>query len=279
MDISILGCGWLGFPLAKRFIEKGHTVKGSTTTEEKLEDMREAGIDPFLFSLQPELEQDNIVLKKFFESDVLFLNIPPGRSRENVIDFHTRQIQAIIGYLQTSRIDFVIFASSTSVYPKKGGVMTEEDTRPGNATRSSGEALLKVEQVLSENEHFDTTIIRFGGLYGYDRHPARYLAGKKQIPGGNAPVNLIHRDDCINIAEKIIENDIRNEIFNAVSDGHPPKNQFYRVIAEQAGLEPPTFLPDDEKDYKVISNRKLKHTLEYQFRYPNPMDVEPTLPK
>ncbi len=116
----------------------------------------------------------------------------------------------------------------------------------------------------------------FGGLYGYDRHPANYLAGKKDVSGGNAPVNLIHQDDCINIITEIIEKDIRGEIFNAVSDGHPPKNQYYKVIAKQAGVEPPTFLPDSGKDYKVISNRKLKTMLEYRFAYPNPMDVAPT---
>jgi 3-hydroxyisobutyrate dehydrogenase-like beta-hydroxyacid dehydrogenase len=31
-SISILGCGWLGVPLAKHLIQKGFSVKGSVTS-------------------------------------------------------------------------------------------------------------------------------------------------------------------------------------------------------------------------------------------------------
>lgn len=277
MKISILGCGWLGLPLASNLVDEGYTVKGSTTTKDKLEKIRDEGIEPYLLHLQPQMKCSDEDAQNFFDSDLLFLNVPPGRRRHNVIEFHTSQIASVIEHLQDSPIQSVIFASSTSVYPKVGGVMVEEDAKQGQATRDSGEALLKAEEMLTSQNYFDTTIVRFGGLYGYERHPANYLAGKKDVSGGNAPVNLIHQDDCINILLNIIENDIRGEIFNAVSDGHPPKNQYYNIIAEQAGLEPPSFLPDSGRDYKVISNRKLKKALDYQFVYPNPLDVEPAL--
>ena len=35
--ITILGCGWLGLPLAQTLVKEGYSVKGSTTTEDKLE--------------------------------------------------------------------------------------------------------------------------------------------------------------------------------------------------------------------------------------------------
>ena len=44
--ISILGCGWLGFPLAKALLSKGLSVKGSTTSSEKLATLEKAGITP-----------------------------------------------------------------------------------------------------------------------------------------------------------------------------------------------------------------------------------------
>ena len=53
-QISILGCGWLGFPLAKRFIEEGYSVNGSTTSESKLSVLENAGINPFLVVLESE---------------------------------------------------------------------------------------------------------------------------------------------------------------------------------------------------------------------------------
>ncbi|TVQ69093.1 MAG: SDR family NAD(P)-dependent oxidoreductase, partial [Balneolaceae bacterium] len=34
--ISIMGCGWLGFPLGLRLLEQDHFVRGSTTTKDKI---------------------------------------------------------------------------------------------------------------------------------------------------------------------------------------------------------------------------------------------------
>ena len=50
-QISILGCGWLGFPLAKALVSKGFSVKGSTTSDEKIAVLKNAGIEPFLIAL------------------------------------------------------------------------------------------------------------------------------------------------------------------------------------------------------------------------------------
>ncbi len=143
-----------------------------------------------------------------------------------------------------------------------------------NASRASGDALLKAEKLLKNQQSFSTTVIRFGGLYGYDRHPVHYLAGRKDLDRGNAPVNLIHRDDCIEIIRQIIEQDKRNQVFNGVSDGHPPRKMYYPAVAEYMDLESPTFKKDEEENYKVVSNRKLKEMLNYNFKYPNPMDVQ-----
>ena len=35
-NVSILGCGWLGKPLAISLLDDGYSLKGSTTKEEKL---------------------------------------------------------------------------------------------------------------------------------------------------------------------------------------------------------------------------------------------------
>ena len=50
-QISILGCGWLGFPLAKSLLQKGYMVSGSTTSVEKISVLENAGITPFLIEL------------------------------------------------------------------------------------------------------------------------------------------------------------------------------------------------------------------------------------
>lgn len=275
MTISILGCGWIGLPLAEFLTTEGHTIKGSTTRVEKFDEIRDNGAEPYLITLSPEINKDHDT--KFWESDILILNIPPGRKTKDVETRHPKQIKAVIDQLIDSPVKFVVFVSSTSVYPPSGGVMSEDDAVEGKATRSSGNALLRAEKMLREQKSFKSTILRFGGLYGYDRHPVKYLAGRKKISRGNAPINLLHRDDAVRIIHRVIEREMVDEILNAVSDGHPPRNQYYRAAAEFYGLEEPIFKKDDQTDYKIVSNKKLKHMLEYDFIYPNPMDFSVTM--
>ena len=270
MTISILGCGWLGLPLAEQLRDQGYSIQGSTTTPDKLELLKGKKITPYLLELNPDLHCDNC--DEFWNAELLILNIPPGRGGDNLEEFHLEQIKNVVDEVNKSPVKRLIFISSTSVYPPKPGIVAEEDTETGNAVRSSGNALLKAENLLMNQESFDTTVLRFGGLYGHDRHPAKYLAGRKNIPNGNAPVNLIHRDDCIAIIQQIIEKEVGDEIFNGVSDGHPPKNMYYPAAAKSLGLEPPEFQEDRESNYKVVSNRKLKQRLNYSFKHPNPMD-------
>ena len=49
--VSILGCGWLGIPLAKALLKKGLLVKGSTTTVEKISLLKSFGVEPHLISI------------------------------------------------------------------------------------------------------------------------------------------------------------------------------------------------------------------------------------
>lgn len=272
MTISVLGCGWLGLPLAERLLKEGYKIKGSATEQPKLQELNKKGIDPFLINLSPSLNED--ADPDFFQSDVLVLNIPPGRSRDDVEAHHLQQIEEIIQQLRRSTVKFLVFVSSTSVFPPNGGLMAEENAIYGKATRSSGNALIKAEKLLQKQSDFSTTVLRFGGLYGYDRHPAKFLSGKRNVKKGNAPINLIHRDDCVEIICRILKRKMTDEVFNAVSDGHPPRSHYYTAAARYYGVEVPDFAPDPETDYKIVSNKKLKAMLNYRFKYPNPMDFK-----
>ncbi|MBU7570647.1 MAG: SDR family NAD(P)-dependent oxidoreductase, partial [Flavobacterium sp.] len=86
-QISILGCGWLGLPLAKALLEKGFSVNGSTTSENKLNTLENSGIKPFLIAVSSEGIQGN--LNDFLNgSEILIIDIPPklkGDTNENFV--------------------------------------------------------------------------------------------------------------------------------------------------------------------------------------------------
>ncbi len=270
--VSILGCGWLGGPLGAALAEQGHRVKGSTTTPEKLDTLRDAGIEPYLIRLDPDLAAPP---DDFFAADWLVLNIPPPR-REDAEAYHLQQIDAVIAAIRRGTIRAVLFASSTGVYPKVGRVVTEADAPDDPDAieapiRSTGPLLLKAERRLQAADAFDTTVLRFAGLYGGDRQPGRFMAGRTAVKGGDAAINLIHRDDCIGIVQAVIEQDVRGTILNACSDAHPTRRTFYPKAARRLGLEPPTFA-DESRPNKIVSNAKLKRVLGYTFKHPDPLE-------
>lgn len=269
--VSILGCGWLGLPLGRHLVAQGYRVKGSTTTPDKLDVLRTAGIAPYRIALAPDLEGERT--QDFFDTDLLVLNVPPPRGRDDLRTYHLKQIDAVRRAAIEGPVEWILFASSTGVYPRVDTVVTEDDAPEDPEAveaplRPTGAVLLEAERRLMETPDFDTTVVRLAGLYGPDRRPGRFLAGRTNVAGGEAPVNLIHLDDCIGIVAAIIEQDVRGEVFNACADEHPTRRALYTAAAERLGLDPPTFEAGGTN--KVVSNAKVKRVLGYTFQHPRP---------
>ena len=163
----------------------------------------------------------------------------------------------------------VIFISSTSVYGESGGLARETDIV--FPEKASGKALVDAENQFRLNRHFETTIIRFGGLIGADRNPARFLVRKKTAVDGNKPVNLIHQVDCIQIIMEIIRQNAWGETFNACCPEHPTRKDFYQKASEVSGISAPEFV-DGEERFKIVDSSKLMRYLDYEFKYPSPVD-------
>jgi nucleoside-diphosphate-sugar epimerase len=263
--VSILGCGWLGTVLGKKLLSKGYVVKGSTITSEKINELETTGIQPYYVKVGTDsIEMDYAA---FFNTDVLIVSIPPQRIA-NIEEIFPLQINQVIQYIRILQIPKVILISSTSVYENSNSTVREGDE--GNPAKPAGRALLTAEKMLMDLEGTKTTVLRFGGLIGYNRNPARFLLGKSEVPA-HTPVNLIHRDDCVKIISEIIEKEIWGEIFNACSPGHPTKKDFYARAAKIGDLPKPMFV-DRPENYKIVNSDKLIEKLGYTFNYPNPMD-------
>ena len=116
-------------------------------------------------------------------------------------------------------------------------------------------------------------ILRFGGLIGEDRHPIKFLAGRKNIENPNAPINLIHQEDCIGIILEILrqtQNDKLNgnETFNAVTPFHPSRKEYYTQKAIDLNLALPEFNSESLTFGKTISSTKIETVLKYTFAKP-----------
>lgn len=250
--VSILGCGWLGEPLAEYLIKKGYSVKGSTTSVDKISTLTAKGIDTYLVQIN---NLGNEFLS-FLNSEILIVNIPS----KDIDGF-----KSMIAFLRKSPIKKVIFISSTSVYNDTNAIIFEH-----TLDSFSDSPLLEIEQLFKSVENWDTTIVRFGGLFGYSRKPGNFFGSGSVVSQPDAYVNMIHRDDCIEIIYQILEQEQWNETFNACADLHPTKRIFYSKATEIVGKTAPKFKEGEELSFKIISNDKIKKCLNYQFKH---MDI------
>ena len=260
--VSILGCGWYGKALAKAFLKKGVIVKGSATSAEKLDALKGIGISPFV--VRVDSDQINYDTD-FFKCDVLVISIPPGLKKGEGSSYLPK-IKHIIQTILENDIQKVIYISSTGVYGDHNKTVTENDDP--NPDTEPGKILLEAEDLFRNQNNFKTAIIRFGGLVGPGRHPGRFFAGKKDIPNGLAPVNIIHLDDCAGIGSAIVEQNAFGYIFNACSPDHSVKEDFYKDAALKGGYEVPQFL-HELKTWKIVESINVKPVLSYTFKVQN----------
>lgn len=231
--------------------------------------MKDVGIKPYLLTLTPEISQLNP--DDFFQTDLLIIAIPP-KIRHEGQDFHPAQLKAVIKEIKKHKIRWCIYISSTSVYPNLEREVSEEDTPDPENCRHT--AVCEAEKLLQEVEELNLTILRCGGLMGYDRIPGRYFAGKKNLDTGDIPVNYVHRDDVIGVVLEVIRQECWNKIFNVVAPLHPTKKEIFLRNAADFQLEPPTFVATHMKDYKIVNADKLQKELHFTFRYPDPLEFK-----
>ena len=264
--ISLLGCGWLGFPLALNLISRGFQVKGSTTSQDKLAIFKEAGIDPFLIqfntsSIDPDLHD-------FLDADILIISIPPGRRSIDGLANYRKMAKTMIDQLRISKVSKLIFISSTSVYPDSNATLTEFSAV--DPETESGMVIKETEDLLS-GLNMKVILLRLSGLIGPKRMPGRFFAGKTNVPNGLAPVNMIHQYDAISLINCLIASQTAEGVYNGCSPSHPSKEEFYTLAARVEQLEPPTFISEKLR-WKLISSERTERELNFSYKYSSLMD-------
>ena len=256
--IGIIGCGWLGFPLAKLLLNKNYLIKGSSTSKEKLLELKSNKIDPYYI----EITEKGIIgdIDSFLdEIDVLIINIPP-KIKSLPSENYSKKIQLIANKAEKRLIDKIIFISSTSVYGSNQGKINSS-TNPIPSSKN-GVEILQSEKIISKNKN--CTIIRFGGLIGSNRHPVHSLTKKNEVLNPKAPINLIHLEDCIQIIYSIILKEVWGKICLGVSPYHPTREDYYNTKCEALGLKKINFVNDTTINKEVTDSEILKE-LNYNF--------------
>jgi len=262
--VLVLGCGWLGLALARSLAAGGRRVLGTTTSPNQLPGLEAAGITPHLLRLGADFNgpADALLHRLLRAADVLVLNVPPRAAAAGAYPTLLRPVHRAVA---AAGIRHVLFVSSTGVYPNEARVMREADAV---STRDAASDVLRAEgHFVPRYGQWKSTVVRLGGLIGPDRAPGRFLAGRRDLTQGNAPVNLVHLTDAVGVLSAIIEHRAWGHTFNVCANQHPRRRDFYPAAAEFLQLESPTFLAENGVSGKTIDSSLVRQVVPYQFRH------------
>ncbi|GIJ93131.1 NAD(P)-dependent oxidoreductase [Capnocytophaga stomatis] len=245
MKIGIIGCGWLGFRLAKH-LKTNNTIYTTARNIEKYKSL-DAYFRSFL------IDFDDFEVKKWkilSDLDCIIITIPFGRHLNN--DILEKRLENICFFIQDFKKQ-LFFTSSVGIYPQSDTEMNEYF--PSTLLEPK---LFFVESFL-RNQFPQINILRLGGLMGDDR-----ILSKYKISEPNQVANHIHYQDICLIIEKMISLNLESRLYNVVAPQHPMKQE---IINYQKGTKTTLGKPYG----KIILSEKLETELDYNFLYPNPI--------
>jgi nucleoside-diphosphate-sugar epimerase len=242
-SITIIGLGWLGAACADYFHRKNFSVKGTKRNVQTT----------FPFEVLNYQLGDDFPVQALSETVIITIAAK---------DANLAHFQKLFLELNNPNVTKVVFISTTSVYSKQEGELMED---------------LDLQSSISDSLHLQTSelllktipnavVLRLAGLVGPNRHPAKFLSGKTNLPNPNQYVNLVHQLDVIKIIERCVELKFKG-ILNVCSSKHYTRKEFYTKVCKHAKLALPEFADVDSEKRRLVSNRKSMLALHYQYVY------------
>jgi len=283
LSVGIIGCGWLGKALAISLLNKKHSVLGTSSKLENVEQLNQQSICAQKLLLPADTEQ--LALHDVFTKQNLVIAITP-QFKQGRTDYADKIAQLVDAAQQRGLVQRIILLSSSAIYNGLAGNVDEDSVLCMEAEKV--QILNAAEQVVlnfpkqdpEQDPEQDTksgsrqgTVIRLAGLVGPERHPGKFILANKTLNNSTAPVNLIHQNDAIGLIESLLQVESPQGVFNGVSDTHVSKQMYYQVAAKTLKLPPPIFAQKNiNETTRVVSGEKAKKALNYQFVYPDLLD-------
>lgn len=275
----IIGCGYLGARVARRWLAAGDRVWAVTRSASRAAELRQQGIEPLVADITaPDTLAALAALDNPMDS-VLYAVGFDRRSNKSRQQVYVDGLRNALANLPTDIARF-LYISTTGVYGNHDGQWVNEETSC-EPTREGGQVALAAEQLLLAHPLAARSLrLRLAGLYGPGRVPRRaeLAAGLPIAAPAQGFLNLIHVDDAASVvlaAEKLT---VPSPRLYVVSDGRPPQRaDYFAEVARLAGGPPPTFVapaadsPAAERsdgDKRVDSSRMLAE-LNIKLQYPS----------
>ncbi len=261
----VIGCGYLGQRVARRWLAQGDSVVALTRSQAHAQLFEVSGIEPVIGDVtQP------ASLAGLPEVDTLLYAVGLDRnSGQSQRDVYVGGLDNVLGRM-AGRVRRLLYVSSTGVYGQNDGQWVDESSEC-QPESESGRVCLDAENLLRDKVP-DSNILRLAGIYG----PGRIVARVESLRAGlvvegnpEAWLNLIHVVDAVATVLSCERRGSPGSTY-LVCDDHPSRRrEYYSLLASMTGAPRPRFEPPSSAGLnKRCSNRRLHEELQVVLRFP-----------
>lgn len=285
--LVIFGCGYVGTAFAEEALRRGWEVTALTRNAEQAERLRD--------SLEIEVMEADLAgddwHSRLDPAGAIAVNCVSsgGGGEAGYAHSYRAGMESLLAWAARGPLERLVYTGSTSVYPDFQGAWVDEDA-PVEASTALNRILLETESLVAEGVKAGQArggdILRLAGIYGPGRHHLidQLRQGNTRFAGyGEHYLNLIHRDDVVEVFLRLIGRSEEGLRLHNVSDGHPARKEaIVEWTAEQLRLPRPSFHPElrtarqqrrqlvnGRPPHRRIDSSRLRAALDWHPRYPD----------
>src|SRR5208282_6562717 len=224
-SVLIVGCGFVGLPLARDFAVSGWETYAIVASEASIAKLHGESFRAYALDIRDEAGFRNLARRNF---DVVIHCASSGRG--GAADYESVFLLGARNLMANLRCGRFIFTSSTSVYSQTDGFWVDEKS-PANPLRETGQFLRKTEDLVLRS---GGAVARLAGLYGPGRCVPlqKLLDGKAIIEGdGSRRMNLLHQSDAAAALQFLAHSETAG-IYNVVDNLPVTQIDWYRYVCD-----------------------------------------------
>ena len=280
MNIFIFGAGYTSLAFVDLVKQENHKIAGTTRDAEKLSELRDNGIEAFLFD--GESHSPEIAARLAAVTHLLISIAPPRDTIGNDVDPVLNVFGETIRQ-KMPKLQWIGYLSTVGVYGNHDGAWVNEEapTAPVSARSIQRDIAEKSWMALSSAMNVPLTIFRLAGIYGNSRNAFRTIeAGRsRRLVKKGQYFNRIHVSDIAQAIDLASQKHM-NEVFNITDNEPAPPQDVVTFAHELMGKIPPAELDFETADItpmarsfygenKRVSNAKSKEILGLDYAYPD----------
>lgn len=266
MKTLIVGCGYIGLPLALRLQREGDEIAAWVHSPSSAKAL---GKHHFQKIIAGNVADDSLWKDLDAYDRVVHCASSGGGKAETYREVFLEGVRRMVQYQPQARR---LLVSSTSVYGQNRGEIVTEESAAEPATET-GKILRETEEVVLGA---GSIVVRSSGIYGPQRGVlfAKLRRGEAVIEGDGARwINQIHRDDLVSAIAFLLERGEPGRIYNASDDAPVTHLDYYAWCSQFLGVPLPPHGPVNLQRKRGVTNKRVANAklraLGWEPQYPS----------